>query len=414
MAGDFDEAERLLGESAQYAGRLQADQIFAMRVAALLFAMREVQGQLGELEGAVRQFADAQPAMPVWRCALACVYLQTGRDDDLAREYEQFAKDDFTTLPRDNLWMPALAFLAQACHHFGDRERAPLLRGLLEPYSGRNVITPDVAYFGPVDRFLALLAATEGDRERAAAWFASARSLAQAMGAKPTLARIEAEEAAALGDGPRPAKPARDGAAAASGPRSLRRRGDVWEVASGAASFHLRDAKGVQHLALLLANPGQEFHSLDLVGGATAAPASGGLPDQELSIRGRGQDDSGPLLDPQAKAEYRQRVTDLHEELEEAQSFNDPERASRARAELDFIESELSAAMGLGGRDRRTGGSAERARVNVTRALKGTVDRIADYDAALGHHLRTCVRTGTFCVYDPGPGSGPWEIDSTS
>jgi hypothetical protein len=185
-------------------------------------------------------------------------------------------------------------------------------------------------------------------------------------------------------------------------------------VASGDTSFHLKDAKGVQHLAHLLANPGQEFHALDLVGGQSVGGDSAGLPDPELSVRGRGQDDSGPLLDPQAKAEYRQRVSDLQEELEEAETFNDPERASRARAELDFIEAELSAAVGLGGRDRRSGGSAERARVNVTRALKGTVDRIADYDEALGHHLRTCVRTGTFCVYDPGPGSDPWEIDSST
>jgi len=355
--------------------------------------------------------------MPVWRCALSCVYLQTGREDELRREYEHFAVDGFTALPRDNLWMPALAFLAQACHHFGDSERAPRLRELLEPYAGRNVITPDVAYFGPVDRFLGLLAATEGDRERAAAWFDSARALAEQVGAGPTLARIDAEEEAALGEKPRPA-PAAAGrevpAAAPAEPRSLRRHGDVWEFASGSASFHVKDAKGLQYLALLLANPGQEFHALELAGGGTAAPAAGGLPDQEMTIRGRGQDDAGPLLDAEAKAQYRERVSELQEELEEAEAFNDPERVSRAREELEFIEAELSAAVGLGGRDRKTGGSAERARVNVTRALKGTVDRIADYDAALGHHLRTCIRTGTFCVYDPGPGSDPWDIDSTS
>jgi len=104
---------------------------------------------------------------------------------------------------------------------------------------------------------------------------------------------------------------------------------------------------------------------------------------------------------------------DLQEELDEAETFNDPERASRARAELDFIESELSAAVGLGGRDRRGVALPSAPRGELTRALKGTVDRIAEYDEALGHHLRTCVRTGMFCVYDPGPGSYPWEIEPT-
>jgi hypothetical protein len=42
------------------------------------------------------------------------------------------------------------------------------------------------------------------------------------------------------------------------------------------------------------------------------------------------------------------------------------------------------------------------------------VDRIAEYDKALGHHLSTCIRTGTFCVYDPGPGAYPWEIEPAS
>jgi len=59
------------------------------------------------------------------------------------------------------------------------------------------------------------------------------------------------------------------------------------------------------------------------------------------------------------------------------------------------------------------GGSAERARVNVTRALKGTVDRIAEYDERSATICATCVRTGMFCVYDPGPGSYPWEIEPT-
>jgi hypothetical protein len=185
-------------------------------------------------------------------------------------------------------------------------------------------------------------------------------------------------------------------------------------VAGGAREFHLKDAKGVRHLALLLSYPGREFHALELVGGGEGPAPAAGAAAAELGIRARGDDDAGPLLDAQSKAEYRQRVSDLQEEIEEAEAFNDPERLSRARSELDFVSSELSAAVGLGGRDRRAAASAERARVNVTRSLRGTVDRIAEYDEALGHHLSTCIRTGTFCVYDPGPGAYPWEIEPAS
>jgi hypothetical protein len=51
----------------------------------------------------------------------------------------------------------------------------------------------------------------------------------------------------------------------------------------------------------------------------------------------------------------------------------------------------------------RAGADSERARVRITRALCAMLDRIGQHDGALEHHLRTCVRTGSFCVYEPGP-----------
>jgi hypothetical protein len=200
MVGEFDDAEQLIGRASEFAGLLQEDQILGMRLAALVFVMREIQGRLGELEDAVEQFADAQPAMPVWRCGLLCVYLQTGRDAELWSQYEPLAADGFASLPRDNLWLPSLAFAAEACAHLGDRRGAESLRGLLAPYSGQNVVTPGVAYIGPVDRYLALLAMTQGDDDAAADWFAAARRAAAASGARPTSARLALDQAGALRD----------------------------------------------------------------------------------------------------------------------------------------------------------------------------------------------------------------------
>ena len=79
---------------------------------------------------------------------------------------------------------------------------------------------------------------------------------------------------------------------------------------------------------------------------------------------------SGPTLDAEAKRPLPRRAVELRDELEEAESFNDPERAARAREELAWIAEQLTGAVGLGGRDRRTGSDAERARVNVTRAIR--------------------------------------------
>jgi non-specific serine/threonine protein kinase len=181
-------------------------------------------------------------------------------------------------------------------------------------------------------------------------------------------------------------------------PAALVREGDVWTLDFDGTVTRLKDAKGLHYLVRLLRDPGVEQHALDLVG-----PGNGGGASAEgLEVRAD-TGDAGPALDAQAKAEYRSRVAELRAELEEAESFNDPERAARAREELDWISQALSQAVGLGGRDRPQSSDAERARVNVTRAIKAVVKRIADHDARAARVLDTNVRTGVFCVYTPDP-----------
>ena len=169
----------------------------------------------------------------------------------------------------------------------------------------------------------------------------------------------------------------------------------------------LKDAKGLRHLALLLASPGVGFHALEIVaageGTAASADSAASAAASELSVRSGGQSGLGALLDPQAKAAYRQRLEDLQETIDEAETMNDPERAALARAELDEIAQELAGAIGLGGRDRPAGSDAERARVNATRAIRATLRRLEEHDPRLGRLLARSIRTGTVCIYEPDP-----------
>lgn len=198
---------------------------------------------------------------------------------------------------------------------------------------------------------------------------------------------------------------------------SFRREGDVWAIDFRNQVVRVRHAKGLQHLARLLREPGREFHVLDLglEGGDTAVGAGGrqqvvAREDAQASgVVGLG--DAGALLDPKAKATYRSRLKDLEEELDEAMLFNDPERAARAEDELDALKAELARAVGLGGRDRVAASSAERARLNVTRAIRSVIQRIAAANPELGEHLRLTVRTGTFCSYQPDPAAPVvWDV----
>jgi non-specific serine/threonine protein kinase len=199
-------------------------------------------------------------------------------------------------------------------------------------------------------------------------------------------------------------------------PVAFFRRGDIWTVGPPGAQIQLRHAKGLAHVARLLAAPHVEFHALDLVAGPQARGADAGVAIASgMEVRGRGGGDSGPILDGQAKASYRARVAELQEEIDEAECFNDPERAANAREELAFVARELAGAVGLGGRDRKTGSDAERARVNVTRAIRTALKRICDHDAALGRSLGSAIHTGTFCVYEPAPSDEPaWDLAGPS
>jgi DNA-binding NarL/FixJ family response regulator len=186
--------------------------------------------------------------------------------------------------------------------------------------------------------------------------------------------------------------------------------GEYWTVVFGPREFRVRDSKGLRYLAQLLANPGQEISALALAGGQSAEPGSIAEAVQE-GLTVSSESDYGPTLDPEAKAAYRDRLEELRAEIDQAQAFHDPERAARARAEFEAITDELAAAVGLHGRDRRGGSPGERARLNVTRAVRATVARLAEHDAALGEHLSRSVSTGRVCEYRPrGASPVSWRV----
>jgi len=339
-------------------------------------------------------------------------------------------------LPKNLGWLAALSLLSEVCVAVGDASAAEAMYGLLLPYRQRAVVFDwSLASFGSAARYLGLLAGVMGRLDDAASHFEEALAANARMGARPYLAHTQHEFARMLlarggpGDAERAAallgealETARElgmaGVAEAASalleetpaeaalPASVgvfRREGEYWTVGFGGDSFRLKDAKGLRHLARLLADPGTELFAADLammLDGAAPA-ATKGRPEPGLEASGLG--DAGELLDPQAKAAYKRRLDELRDELEEAESWNDAARASKAREEIDFLARELSSAVGLGGRDRKAASAADRARVAVTKAIRSAIQRISANSPSLGQHLDTTVRTGTFCSYAPDP-----------
>jgi tetratricopeptide (TPR) repeat protein len=451
LDGRLEEAERLARGALEIGGLRQSEYVPYLFEHALLVTIRWMQGRLGELQEAIRFHGERYTSLARWRNALVAVDLA---DEPAARaEVERHALRDFADLPRDGLWLLHLCSLAEACVLLGDERRAARLYQLLSPYADRNAISMTTMPFGPVALRLGMMAATLGRWEEAERRFQLAMERCTQLGAPAITARVlyersrmlvargeEADLASAAellaraegicreldlpGIGNRVAAlaasidPGRDVAVAGpSAPGAVfRREGDYWTVAYAGQTAHLRDVKGLNYLACLLRQPGREVHVLELVREAEGLPAeparglsSGAM--HEAGLRRSTLDEADRLFDPQAKAAYRRRLRDLEEDLEEARSWGDPERAARAREEMDALTEELLREAGLGGRSRALPSPAERARVSVTKAIRKAVRTIAAQCPALGEHLAASVRTGRYCSYAP-PGEAPpaWSL----
>jgi hypothetical protein len=260
-----------------------------------------------------------------------------------------------------------------------------------------------------------------GDRQRAFELLRLALATARELGMKLLLERVMAldlrpEDLAAAGvttaiDAVVPTIPAAgEEAGGPATPRTalLRREGDYWTLGYAGTSCRLKDSKGLQYLAHLLEHPGREFHVLDLIQnqglGVTDSGRANPGPGPDTRHQRPGTINGGvPILDATAKAAYRGRLAELHEELAEAEQFNDAGRMERLRAEIQAITEQVAAAVGLGGRDRTALSAAQRARSTVTQRIRAAIQRISTHSPALADHLTNRVKTGTFCVYRPDP-----------
>ncbi len=182
----------------------------------------------------------------------------------------------------------------------------------------------------------------------------------------------------------------------------FRREGDYWSVIYEGRTVRVRDLKGMRYLARLLADPGREYHVLDLVA-AEAGSVAQMDSSQAASVPRSALGDAGEILDERAKDAYRRRLAEIEDDSEQARAIGDAERAAQADAERDFLVRELARAFGLGGRARRAASASERARVGVTRAVRQVIARIGEHHPQLGEHLSRTIRTGTYCAYSPDP-----------
>jgi tetratricopeptide (TPR) repeat protein len=299
----------------------------------------------------------------------------------------------------------------EAAFALGDAETATEAYNLLVRHADLPIMASlAVACFGSAHRPLGLAALTVGDLDRAVEHLEAAVAADLAMGNLPchaidraTLAdaldlrrgagdaeRASALRRSAIDDARRFGMTARAERWERTQPVQehtsivLQRDGRVWRVRQGDHAALVPHTIGMCYLAEMISHPDVEIAAVALSSGYDG-------PCPSISEQ--------PVLDARAKAEYRRRIEELQEEVDEADACADLERAARARAELDHFVEELTRTTGLAGKSRSFAGDAERARVAVRKAIKRALATISEADPELGQEIGSRVVTGARCVF---------------
>ena len=353
--------------------------------------------------------------------ALAVAAAASGHDRQAAGALARLYRGDLAWLPRSSSWLAALYGAVEAANLLGERSFAAAAYDLLTPYADRPMMPSlAVACFGSVGHALGVAALTLDDPNAAvdhlrlavrenlalAHWPATVLSrarLAEALTRRgdpgdAADARRERDDAErdAVGLGMRLPELSRRSAAGPwaaekAQPATCRRVGKQWEISLGQRRLLVPHSRGMQYLAVLIANPGQEIAAMELAAGAPYA-------DQPV----RGAPSSGqPVLDDVAQREYRQRLATLQDEIVGYEARHETGRADQSRAEREWLLAELASAAGLGGRARTFATDDERARVAVGKAIRRALAYIEHSDGRIGRPLRDAVHTGLRCSYRP-------------
>ena len=378
LTGPLEKADELIAEAAAYGERIGEPDVWAVESSQLvgLAFIRHDWIRLNALAAARGQALT--PPEFAWH-ERAWLLIEAGDRDAGAALVASVPISPAAYRWRHTAMLTSDAELAAAV---ADRRRCTALYEQLLPMADEfAVVGAAVFTTGPVALQLGLLAAALGR------WDDAARHLGHAVTRCDRLgARLHGDRARAELERLPTARARADGPGDPTEPSEIRRDGEVWTLVFAGRAAQLRDAKGLRDLAVLLAAPGQEVAAADLVTGMA----------QPVQAFG-----SDPVLDDRARAEYRVRLADLDDELAEADARHDIERSARLAAERDALIGELARATGLGGRRRRLGDAAERARTTVTARIRDAIGRIERAHPELGRHLRASIVTGTRCAYRP-------------
>ncbi len=184
-----------VGTEALDLGAIGADISFRLTRALLRYGVFYEQLKLEKLEDEIRHLAETLRPGSIWFCALANLCGQIGKEEEARNLFDSLAAQGFSAVSPDFGWTVSMHHLAETCVRLHDSKQAAVLYRLLLPHDGRFVAFSWIAFYGPVSRYLALLAATAGQDRKAIDHFEAAIHSCQTLGARLWTARVRCDYA---------------------------------------------------------------------------------------------------------------------------------------------------------------------------------------------------------------------------
>jgi len=431
LEGRYREGERLAEEALALGVRGNIPVARRAYEQALFWPRREqglaVSSDLSGLEALIAKRSPRDQRVLPALTILAFTSLERGENPKAAEALSRISAQDIDSIPRDLRWAATMGLLAEVCASLPGVCDTDHLYELLAPYTGKCV-----RFEAPIDYYLGRLSIARGRWGDAHHFFQRAIATSASVGARPWVARAGYEYAAAMAHSGE-ATPeqwrrllaqssaiaaelgmsrlteqieALDGYIGTAGLSTgdqrnvISREGPYSTIRYQGREIKLKQTKGLDYLAVLLLNPGQEIHAADLVGMLSSPGGPGNRPEpNDVPIGSPSH--TGEVIDRTARHQYRQRLTDLEEDIQEAKDNNDTGRLEGLEFERDALVQALVSAYGLGGRVRKGNDMVERLRKSVSNRIRPTLSRIEEEDPRLGAHLHASVSTGTYCSYNP-------------
>ncbi|KQH75102.1 hypothetical protein AO501_26200 [Mycobacterium gordonae] len=192
LRGDFEDAERWAEIAVRTGGLLGSDTTEGSYGVQMFMIRRET--------GALRRFSafvdGSETFAGRWLPGLLALYTELDCERGMNRALNQLLSRNLGERTEAARWPMELIFMLEAALALGNREAVHALRPFVTRYEGKNVMAGQfVALFGSADRYLARIAALNGETDTAEAYFTSALEMDRRMGSVVHVAETLARRA---------------------------------------------------------------------------------------------------------------------------------------------------------------------------------------------------------------------------